>query len=415
MTPASAPPEPAPPLLGDDAPRARLGDRSLFPDLADPIYLNHAAISPPSAAVRRAVARVVDDYARRGVGAVGDWVAQHDALRGKLARLIGAGPGDIAFVPNTSRGITDVALCIPWRPGDRVVLFEGEFPANVTPWQRAADRHDLDLVWLSPEPFVRSLDEGLATLAATLDAGPVRVVATSAVRFQTGFRMPVEAMAERCRSAGASLFVDAIQGLGMVPSETFVRAGVDYLACGGHKWLMGLEGIGFLYARPERAAELRPDVAGWLSHEEPLRFLFEGAGHLRHDRPIRQRVDLVEGGALNHVGAAALEASVDLILGLGVARVFGHVQRHLDQLEHLLVERGFTSARSNRPDGRSGSLCVRPPEGVDLLALHRSLRAAGVSCTTPDGWLRFSPHWPNDPDRELPPLTDALDHALRAA
>jgi len=400
---------PLDPFLGDDAPTPRLGDRSLFPDLAAGAYVNHAAISPPSTPVRWAVERVVADYGRRGVGAVGTWSAQHDELRAKLARLIGAGPGDLAFVPNTSRGVTDVALCLPWRPGDGVLLFEGDFPANVTPWQRAAARHDLAVHWLSAEPFHRDPDEGLAALVAALRDARIRLVAASAVRFQTGLRMPIEAMARVCHDAGAELFVDGIQALGVVPCDGFAAAGVDYLACGGHKWLMGLEGLGFLYARPDRAAALRPDVAGWLSHEDPLRFLFEGAGHLRHDRPIRRRIDMVEGGAINHLGAAALEAAVDLLLELGVPRIQAHVAGYLRRLEELLVARGFESLRARHAAGRSGSLCVRPPAGTDLLDVHRRLVDGGVSCTTPDGHLRFSPHWPNDPDRELPLVAAAID------
>jgi len=130
--------------------RARLGDRSLFPDLAARAYVNHAAISPPSVAVRDAVNAVLSDYSERGVGAVGTWLAQRARLRESLAGLIGASKDEIALVPNTTLGVTDIALCFPWRQGDRVLLFEGEFPANVTPWQRAAELFGWDRGAASP-------------------------------------------------------------------------------------------------------------------------------------------------------------------------------------------------------------------------------------------------------------------------
>ena len=63
----------------------RMGDRSLFPTLAAKAYLNHAAISPPSEPVRAAVARLLEDYAREGVGAFPRWQEQRERLRGKLA------------------------------------------------------------------------------------------------------------------------------------------------------------------------------------------------------------------------------------------------------------------------------------------------------------------------------------------
>lgn len=371
----------------------RLGDRGLFPDLEPRAYLNHAAISPPSLPVRAAVARALDDYARRGIGALGTWVAQRERLRAAIGRLIGATPQDVALVQNTTLGVIDIALCFPWQRGDRVVVFEGEFPANVTPWQRAAELFGLELEMLPLAPYARGHDEGLAELTRALERG-VRLVAVSAVQFQTGLRMPIERMAELCHAHGAELFVDAIQACGAVPID--VRAGIDYLSSGGHKWLMSLEGQGFLYVSPARVGALRPNVAGWLAHEEGLRFLMEGPGHLRYDRPIRKRADFVEAGAPNLVGCAALEAAVEVLLALGVGAIHAHTSRYLDALEPALVDLGFTSLRARAPEARSAILGVVPPAGVDVVALHRDLVASGISCSIPDGVLRFAPHWPND-------------------
>ena len=153
-------------------------------------------------------------------------------------------------------------------------------------------------------------------------------------------------------------------------------------------------------------------VAGWLSHEDGLRFLFEGAGHLRYDRPVKKSAHLVEGGAYNGLGLAGLEASVDLIVDLGVESIHGHVQDYLDPLEEGLRSRGFLSARAARPEARSGILSVRPPEGHTLQALQAALSERGVAVTIPDGWLRFAPHWPNDLG-EVPRVLAALDEVLR--
>lgn len=400
-----------------DLPTARLGDRSLFPDLRPRAYLNHAAVSPWSAPVQAAVAAVGAEYGREGAGAIAGALALRARLRPAIARLIGAEPADIAFIPNTTRGVTDVAMCMSWRPGDRVLLFQGEFPANVTPWQQAAELFDLKVELLPLAGFgPRSPGapaEGLSALQAALAAGGVRLVAVSAVQFQSGLRMPLAAIADVCHAAGAALFVDGIQAVGAVPLDVR-EARVDFLSVGGHKWLMGCEGLGFLYVRPERLAELRPRVAGWLSHEDGLRFLLEGAGHLRYDRPIRRSADFIEGGAGNTVGCAALEAALGLLAQLGVDAVFAHVQRYLDALEAGLVARGFTSLRAPDPAARSCILSVLPPAPADVLALQRALVARGVACSTPDGLLRFSPHWPNHPD-EVPLVLDAVDDALLRA
>ena len=372
--------------------RARLGDRSLFPDLEAEVYLRHSAISPVSLPVRDAARAVLDDYAKGGFVGYGRWLGQRRRLKETLAALIGASAEDLAFVPNTTQGVIDIAQCFPWKRGDRVVVFEGEFPANVTPWQRAAEQHELDVVFVSLDGFARSHEEGLAQLSRVLEEG-ARMVALSAVQFQTGLRMPLESIAALAHRHGAEVFVDAIQALGAVPVD--VSVGIDYLSCGGHKWLMGLEGAGFLYVSPARVGALRPHLAGWLSHEEGLRFLMEGEGHLRYDRPIRAKADLFEPGAVSAVGYAGLEASVDLIAGLGVEAIYDHVTTYLDALEAGLVERGFRSVRSAEAAGRSAILSVVPPDPALAPRLPAALLQKGVAVTLPDGLLRFAPHWPN--------------------
>lgn len=395
-------------MFEPDVSRVSLGDRSLFPDLEAVAYLAHAAISPASTEVVRAAAAFTADYARRGVAAFGAWRDQRERLRARIARLIGASPSEIAFVANTTRSVIDVATCIPWRAGDRVLCLRGEFPANVTPWQQAARTFGLEVRFLDADAF--RTDEGLALLERELERG-VRLVAVSAVQFASGLAMPLDAIAARAHAAGAEVFVDAIQACGVVPIDVG-KSGIDYLGCGSHKWLMGLEGAAFVYVREGR--ELVPRVAGWLSHEDALRFLFEGEGHLRYDRPIKRGASFLEGGAYNGIGLAALEAAIAPIEALGVARIFEHVQRYHDALEPALIERGFTSERSSEAARRSGTLSVRVPRGIDLVALWRALDRRGVVTSTPDGRLRFAPHWPNAID-EVPRVLAAIDAALPEA
>jgi selenocysteine lyase/cysteine desulfurase len=394
----------------DTPSRAALGDRSLFPTLVFDAYLNHAGISAPSKPVVDSVRETLEDYAARGFAA---WPAHNERrtrLRERIARLLHASARDVGFTTNTTSGVVDVALCFPWQSGDGVVVFEGEFPANVTPWQRAAQTFSLDLRFVGLESFHRDHEEGLAALERALSRGGVKLVAVSAVQFQTGLRMPLAAMAKLAHKYGAQLFVDAVQACGVAPVDV-ARDEIDYLACGSHKWLMGTEGAGFLYVRPERVGALVPRVAGWLSHEEPVRFLLEGAGHLRYDRLIRKQSDFIEGGNVPTPSFAALDASLALIEQLSVDAIFEHVQRYLDALEPALCERGFHSARTAFQEGRSGSLCVRPPSGVSLEPLHRALVRERVACAMPDGWLRFSPHWPNALD-EVETVLAAVDRAL---
>lgn len=310
-----------------------------------------------------------------------------ETLRARLGRLIGARPEEIGFTQNTTAGVSAIANMIPWKPGDRVLLFEGEFPANVTPWQRAAQSYGLEIEWASLEPFARSWEEGLASIEPLVERA--RLVAVSFVQFQTGLRMPVDAIGELAHRHGAELFVDAIQGLGAVPLSI---EHVDYLACGGHKWLMGPEGAGFIYVDAARAPALVPRLAGWLSHEDALVFLGK-ADELRYDRPIREEASIVEQGAQSSLGLAGLDASTELIEQLGVDAIFDHLQAFHDRLEPELVERGFVSKRVAH--ARSGSLSVVPPSTRTVSEWSAHLAAHRIAVSTPDGHLRFAPHWSN--------------------
>lgn len=388
---------------------AEIGSRALFPHLETRVYANHASLSPPSTAVRDAVTRTLDGYATRGMSWYAEETARRERLRESLARLIGADASHLALVANTSAGVLAVALCLPWKRGDRVVVFDGEFPTNVTPWQQAARREGLELVWLRAEDFRLNRDAALVRLEDELRRG-ARLVAVSAVQFTTGQRMPLARIGALCKRYGAELFVDAIQAAGIVPLDV-ESMGIDYLTTGSHKWLMGPEGLAAFYAAPEAADRLHPNVAGWLSHQRPFAFLTDGPGELRYDRPFQHGARMVEAGTPNTLGAAGLEASLADIQRLGVAHVLGHVQAWHDAVEPGLIERGFESARMDDASGRSGSLSVRPPDPADAPAWLKALAEAGIACAAPDGWLRLSPHWPNGLDEHVV-LLEAIDAVL---
>jgi len=262
---------------------------------------------------------------------------------------------------------------------------------------------------LPAEQYLQDLPGALARLEAELERG-TRLVAVSAVQFQTGLRMPMEDIGNLCRHHGAELFVDAIQGLGVMPIDVDAWQ-ADYLTSGSHKYLMGIEGAGVLYVRPERVVALRPHLAGWLSHEEAEAFLFRGPGHLRYDRPIRSQASLFEGGTCNVAGYAALGASVELLSGLDVNAIFEHVTAYVEALQPGVVELGFRSLRSRDPRLCSSILAVVPPDGVSVVALRDALLRRGVVVGIPDGKLRLAPHWHNCLD-EVPVVVEALKTSL---
>ncbi len=374
----------------------RIGERTLFPRLTAQAYLAHCAISPPSTHVIEHVNANLEDSARIGVAAHGEWMRRRDELKNDLGKLIGAPGSDIALLPNTTSGVVTAALCIDWRPGDRIVVLRGEFPTNVMPWLEAARRHDLRVSWLDVADFRGDAATGLQKLESILAKG-ARLVAVSMVQFQTGLAMPVAEIGAICRAHGTELFVDAIQGIGIVPFDA-QAVGANYVAGGGHKWLMGPKGTGYLYVAAPAMQRFNLRVAGWLSYEEPVEFLFGGTGLLRYDKRLRHDADALETGMINAPGFAGLHAAVEDLLSLGVDAVFAHVQRYHDRIEAGLTRIGFTTHRDALPQRRSGILAVKPPNPLHARDLPGRLAGSGIVVTAPDGWLRVAPHWPNSLD-----------------
>ena len=385
----------------------RFGSRDIFPLLAPKVYVNHAAVSPPSTVVVNAINNVLTDYSTWGLEAVFPWADQREELRSDIANLINAQPQEIGFIGNTTAGMIHIANCLRWKKGDRIVLFDGEFPSNVIPWRQAAERFAFSVQYLSTEPFRQNSQQGLFALEQILQKG-VRLVAVSAVQFQTGLRMPLVEIGSLCRQYGALLFVDGIQACGMVPLDV-QKMSIDFLSCGSHKWLMGIEGCGFLFVRNTVMGQLFPQTVGWLSHENPFDFLTEGEGLMRYDKPFKSNASFIEGGAVAVAGFAGLSASIKLLQNLGCLQIYKHVTSYLNELEDGLLNLGFQSLRCSH--GYSGILSVIPPKKLPPSEVTAFFAAAGIACSMPDGKLRFSPHWPNS-SPEIPLIIDACQRLL---
>jgi selenocysteine lyase/cysteine desulfurase len=387
----------------------RLGDRSLFSTLQARAYLNHAGISPPSDPVVAAVAEATADLARRGSACFGDWAARREGLRETLAQLVGGSARDVGFVSNTAAGLNAVAHSLPLQPGDGIALFEGEYPSNVVPFLRVAEQKDLRVHWLSLEPFAAQAGPDFDALEAVLERG-VKLLSVSAVQFQTGLRMPISEIAARVHAQGARLCVDAVQACGAMPIDVEAM-GIDYLVCGGHKFMMGPDGCGFVSIRPDAMAELEPGIVGAMSYEGTLDMLMSGRGHLRYDHPLVDEPRVFETGMVGTLAFAGLAAAAELLLALTPGAILEHAAAYGDALEQGLQARGFRSLRAPDAARRSATLSVEPPDGFEAHVLAPALGEHGIICGSPDGRLRFSPHWPNGLD-EVDAVLEAVDTVL---
>ena len=360
--------------------------RAAFPVTERWSYLNHAGINALPVPALRAIERCALEAATDGGVAYPAHAARAEEVRQAAARLMGVPQRDVAFVKNTTEGLGFVASGLAWSEGDRVVVPDLEFPSTLYPWLAL---RDLGVVVDVVRPVGAGRCLPPASFAEVIAAGrPPKVVATSWVQFGRGWRTDLAAVAALAHDAGALLCADVIQGLGVIPAE-LEAWGVDFAMADAHKWLLGPLGIGVLYVRESCLDRLRPLEPGWASvaHREDWDNL-----ELVWDEGARR----LEGGTANICGIHGLGASLDLLLGAGVADVWVHVSSLCEQACVALGQAGARVLSDRSPQGRSG-IVTFSVDAHDPVAVVETLRGRGIVCSPRGGGIRLSPHGYNSP------------------
>ena len=351
--------------------------RASMPVARQYAYFDHAAVAPLPAPAAAAMAEYAADFRDHGDVHWPNWRAKTERTRDLLAGLLGAGADEVAVIRNTTEGIGLVAEGLDWRPGDNVVLPKSEFPSNRLPWRnlesRGVEVREVD----APD---ERLDP--AALAAACD-GRTRLVTCSWVGYATGWRNDVAELCEIAHRRGALFFLDAIQGLGVLPLDVG-EVPVDFLAADGHKWLLGPEGAGVLYVRRERLGDLRPLLVGWNSVADAGNF----GGAASDLKPTAARY---EGGTYAAACVAGLAASLGFLARIPLpdreARLLATSDRLVDRLRSAGCE-----IASDRTPGRSSGIVAFTPPGGDADAAAKRLLAADVVVRVRHGRVRAAPH-----------------------
>lgn len=351
----------------------------LAPGLA---YLNHAAVAPWPRRARDAVQRFAEENCCHGARDYPRWVAVENRLRERLRDLLGAASSeDIALVKNTSEGLSFVAHGLPWQAGDNVITTAQEFPSNRIVWESLrAQGVEVRLADVSgPDP------EG--ALLALADSR-TRLLAVSTVQYATGLRMDLERLGQACRRRGILFVVDAIQSLGIIPMDVEAFA-IDFLAADGHKWLCGPEGIGVFWCRPALRERLRLFEYGW--------HMVEHMGdHDRQDWTPAASARRFECGSPNMLGIHGLEASLSLLLEVGIPRIEAQVMERVNAIVERCLGEDWTLLTPAAAERRAGIVTLRRPDLPPAL-LFEQLKAEGVVCALRGGGVRLSPHFYTPP------------------
>ncbi len=363
-----------------------------FPIREQYIFLNHAGVAPIPVCTQMAITEFARAAAEEGPVNYAAWLHGMTQARNAAAEMLHCQPDDICFTHNTTHGMLIVANSINWRAGDNVVGFAHEFPANVHPWRNLRERG----VELRMVPEGADYRYSLQDVLETIDAR-TRLLAVSWVEYSTGVRNDLAALAEICHQRGILFFVDAIQGLGVLPIDVN-ELGIDFLSADGHKWLLAPEGCGILYVRPKCIGEMNLSMCGWCGLVNPQ-------DYDNYDQPYKPNAKRFEEGSHNLMTIHALGSSLRLLLDVGIPAITERVRELTEYLIEQLSQRGYEIVTPRRFENRAGIVSVRVP-GANLAELVKSLQEKKIIVAARRGFLRISPHFYND--------VAELDELLRA-
>lgn len=371
--------------------------RDEFPVTNNYVYLDHAGVAPVSLRVKRAVEEFVSEATEFGAFNYTSWTKRVDGIRKKSSALIGAKPEEVAFVKNTSHGISIVAQGLDWKEGDNLIVYENEFPSNIYPWLNLKKR-GIEIRFV-PSRNERILIEDIEGL---IDSR-TRLVAISSVQFSSGFRIDLKSLGELCKRKGVLFFVDAIQSLGAVPMDV-EEFQIDVLAADGHKWLLSPEGAGIFYCRIEIAERINPILIGWKSVLNEFDY---------DDIDFRLKTSALkfEEGSLSFIGIFALGAAVDFLLEVGINRIENRVL----ELGYLIIKeaekRDFRVRTPMKREERAGIVSIA--KNFDPIGVKDKLRDDGILVNVRGGAIRVSPHFYNT-EQDVLRLFDSVDKATKS-
>ena len=321
-------------------------------------------------------------YARQGEA--------YSRAREAAARLLGASPEDVALTQSTTHGMNLGVNSLDWEPGDEVISTSTEHPGCLAPLHALRGRFGVELKLISPPVTPEKIEEVMTPRT--------RLVALSHVDWTTGEVLPLEEICALAREHGALTLVDGAQSAGNI-SVVAPTTGADMYAFTGHKWLLGPEGIGAFYVRPD--CRVHSPNLGYLSVADPKSFDQEGNYEL-HTGARR-----FESSTMSPALAGGFANALEAASGRGDAGL-QEIHRRANLLMDLLSENPRVTLYTPRP-ARTGLVSFEV-EGVPAKEVaERLLEQQFVVrfIPEPNHYVRASVHLFNT-EEELEALTKAV-------
>jgi cysteine desulfurase/selenocysteine lyase len=236
-------------------------DFPILKNQADLVYLDSAATALKPQIVIDAITDYYTNYSaniHRGIYPLSEKATnRYENARRLVARLVNASPANIIFNSGTTAGINQVANSYldKLSNDDEIVVSRAEHHANLLPWQNLAEKTGAKLVIIDAEDLqAERINKHLTS--------NTKIVALAHISNVLGTINDIASIIKTIRQNDGETIV-VVDGAQAVPhiEVDLSKLDVDYYAFSGHK-MYGPTGIGALYVKQSRFAELRPLILG---------------------------------------------------------------------------------------------------------------------------------------------------------
>ncbi|MGD0055617.1 MAG: kynureninase, partial [Acidimicrobiales bacterium] len=230
------------------------------------IYLDGNSLGPVSQSARHRVRETLDEEWARGLvrGWGEGWMAAPTRVGDRIARLIGAHPGEVVAADTLTIALAKlIGGALDLRPERHVVLTDlANFHSDIYIVRAVATRAGRPVTVKAIERH--TLEDGLND--------DVALVMLTHVDYRTGEMLDMAAITDAVHDAGALMLWDLAHSTGAVPVDV-TGTDVDFAAGCGYKYLNGGPGApAFMYVRSSWQGVLENPLPGWLGHARPFDF-----------------------------------------------------------------------------------------------------------------------------------------------
>ena len=325
-------------------------------------YLDGNSLGPmPRAAADRVATMMADEWSQMlitGWNKAG-WYVQPRKVGDRIARLIGAGDGQVVMGDTLSIKVFQaLSAALALRPDRRVILSDsGNFPSDLYVAEGIARALGATLRVVAPEEVEAAIGPDLAVLMLT------------EVDYRTGRRHDMPALTARAHDAGALAIWDLAHSAGAVDVD-LLGSDADFAVGCTYKYLNGGPGApAFIWTHPRHAEQAEPILQGWMGHAAPFAF----------DQEYRPApgIERMRVGTPPVIALSALEASLDIWDTVDMAalraRSIELTEAFIAGVEAQCPDLVLNSPRD--PARRGSQVGFRHPQGY---AVMQALIAAGV-------------------------------------